>query len=503
MSGNAPGAPAIWGRTSITAHPAAAIAALPVAGPRRGLLPALWHARSVRFQLLLVFVLIDLVAILVAGSVTIVRARSQTRIEMASSMRLAELLVGDAVKFFHRQVSAEQFLAALPDQLRPMRHVRIAVKDAAGIVLAAPPSARPIAERDPAPAWFTALVAPVIKRDVVPVVVDGRTAGQVEIIGEPADEIAEVWENLVAIGTVAAVLNIAMIGILYVLFGRVLNPLAVLASGLSDLEHRSYDVRLPQLRARELAGIARQFNALASALETTNLENQWLNHRLITAQDDERRRTALELHDEVGPCLFGLKAYAASIAGATVTLSNETGLRLSECAREILAITEHLQSINRSMLDRLRPMALGHVPLNEMLGQLIRERSRQHPQIAFDFAADALARSYGDSIDLTVYRCIQESLTNVIRHAEAKHVAVETRHDTAAGLLELTVRDDGNGMSAGTPTGFGISGMRERVAALGGNHRIASNPGQGTCVRVVIPLVQPSGGGAAQHGAPA
>ena len=64
-------------------------------------------------------------------------------------------------------------------------------------------------------------------------------------------------KNLVAMGMVAAVLNIAMIGILYVLFGRVLNLLAVLASGLSDLEHRSYDVRLPQLQARELAGISR------------------------------------------------------------------------------------------------------------------------------------------------------------------------------------------------------------------------------------------------------
>ena len=117
-----------------------------------------------------------------------------------------------------------------------------------------------------------------------------------------------------------------------------------------------------------------------------------------------------------------------------------------------------------------------------------RERSRQHPQIAFDFAADALARSYGDSIDLTVYRCIQESLTNVIRHAEAKHVAVDIRHDNAAGLLELTVRDDGHGMPAGAPTGFGIRGMRERVEVLGGDHRVASKPGQGACVTVVIPF---------------
>jgi two-component system sensor histidine kinase UhpB len=450
----------------------------------------LWYGRSVRTQLLLTFVLIDFLAVLVAGGVAIVRARAQIRVEMASSMRLAEFLVGDAAKFVHHQFSADEFLAELPKQLHSLRHVRITVKDTAGAAIAAPLLGHLADEHSPAPGWFSLLVAAPVKRDIVPVTVNGRTVGQVEIIGEPADETAEVWGNLVAIGGVAVVLNIAMIGTLYFLFGRVLDPLAGLATALSDLEHRSYGVRLPRSNARELTGIADRFNALASALETARSENQELNRRLITAQDDERRRTALELHDEVGPCLFGLKAYGSSIASATSALPAEMGQSLSECSREILAITEHLQSINRSMLDRLRPMALGHVPLAEILGQLIHERSRQHPQILFDCALGTLARSYGDSIDLTIYRCIQESLTNAIRHARAKQVSVEVRHDNGAALLELTVRDNGRGMPAGTPTGFGIRGMRERVEALGGHHHIASEPGRGTCIRIFIPVAQ-------------
>ena len=219
----------------------------------------MWYGRSVRTQLLLVFVLIDLAAALVAGSVTIWRARTQTRIEMAASMRLAELLVGDAVDLVHQQLPAEQFLAVLPAQLRSLRHVRIAVKDAAGIPIAAAPSAvaavgrgsadgRRSDERAPAPAWFAALVAPPIETHVVPVAADGRGVGQVEITGEPADEIAETWENAVAIGAGALLLNVAMIGVLYVLFGRVLGPLTVLASGLSELEQQTYSVRLPALR---------------------------------------------------------------------------------------------------------------------------------------------------------------------------------------------------------------------------------------------------------------
>ncbi len=323
-------------------------------------------------------------------------------------------------------------------------------------------------------------------------IVDGRSVGHVEIVGEPADEIAEFWENAVAIGTVAIVLNIAMIGILYVLFGRVLDPLTVLATGLANLERQTYDVRLPQPHARELAAIAEHFNALALALETLRAENLRLNRRLITAQDDERRRTALELHDEVGPCLFGLKANASSIASAAGGLPDKAKQSVSERLRDILAIIEHLQTINRSMLDRLRPMALGHVPLKEMLGQLVRERARQYPQIAFDFAAGNVLRSYGDSIDLTIYRCIQECLTNAIRHAQAKHVTVDLDQDGGGARLALMVRDDGRGMNPGTPAGFGIRGMQERVEGLGGRYEAESAPGSGTCVRITIPLAEPA-----------
>ncbi len=469
--------------------------------PRQRLLHALWYGRSVRIQLLLVFVLIDLAAALVAGSVTIWRARTQTRVEMAASMRLAELLVRDAVNLVRQQPSAEQFLAVLPAQLRSLRHVRVTVKDAAGVPIAAVPRAvtatgrgvtagRGPDEHSPAPAWFSALVAPPIETHVVPVLADGRSVGQVEITGEPADEIAETWGNAAAIGVGALLLNAAMIGVLYVLFGHVLGPLTALASGLSKLERQTYSVRLPRPRARELAAIAEHFNALALALETVRAENLRLNRRLITAQDDERRRTALELHDEVGPCLFGLKANASSIASAAGELPDKARQSVSERLGDMQAIIEHLQAINRSMLDRLRPMALGHVPLQELLDQLVRDRSRQHPQIAFSFAAEKVRRGYGDSIDLTVFRCVQESLTNAIRHAQAKTVTVELSQTGDDAELELTVRDDGIGMGVGTPPGFGIRGMQERVEGLGGHFAIENASGGGTCVRVVVPLLE-------------
>jgi two-component system sensor histidine kinase UhpB len=430
----------------------------------------------------------------------VLKARTATQVEIAASMELAELLAREAVNLMQQEQPAERYLADLASKLRLVRHVRIAVKDAVGEPLAlgvAGPEALRRDDREPAPTWFAALIAPPPLSLVVPVVVNGARIGTIEIVSEPRDEIAEVWENTVALGLVSLLVNLVFIALLYVVFGRVLDPLNALAGGLAGLERRNYALRLPRPGQRELAGIADRFNALAQALEDVRAENERLTHRLITAQDDERRRTAQELHDEVGPCLFGLKANAASIATAVRDLPAEAPRTVEARVRDLNGIIEHLQAINRGILNRLRPMALGHVPLAEMLTGLVRERERQAPQIAFTFAAEGLAQGYGDSVDLTVYRCVQESLTNAVRHAQAKHVTVAIEVVSNDARLDLTIRDDGVGIDPAAPAGFGLRGMRERVQALGGRCAVEGAQGTGTCVRITIPV----GGDAIEGGA--
>ena len=464
-------------------------------------LTSLWHRNSVRTQLLVIVLAIEIAAVLVAGAITILKARTSTRVEIEASTRLAQLFVTEALQLAPEDTPPRQVLAGLPLQLRFLRHIRISVHDAAGDPVAQAAStagfdAPAKSQRAPAPAWFQALIAPAIERHVVAVTAHGQQIGSVVIASEPNDEIAEVWENTIALAWVALAVNAAVIGALYFLFGHALAPLRGLARGLTDLEHRNYTVRLPVPKTREFVALTTRFNALAHALEAARAENVRLGRRLITAQDDERRHTAIELHDEVGPSLFGLKANASSIANAAAAVSADaTARKLAERARDMLAIIEHLQAINRSMLTRLRPMALGHVPLREVLAELVQDRARAHPQIAFSFSADKLMPSYGDSIDLTVYRCVQESLTNVIRHAGAKHVGIaldETvdgpSHGNGGARLQLMVRDDGCGMDAAARAGFGIRGMQERVQGLGGRYGVESARGQGTCVRIEIPV---------------
>jgi two-component system sensor histidine kinase UhpB len=136
-------------------------------------------------------------------------------------------------------------------------------------------------------------------------------------------------------------------------------------------------------------------------------------------------------------------------------------------------------------------MALGHVPLAELIDQLVHDYGRRHSQIAFCISAGGLQPSYGDSIDLTVYRCTQESLTNAVRHAQARNVSVELKHNNADRELTLAVHDDGCGLCPGKLAGFGMRGMRERVEGLAGCYAIDSEAGAGTCVRVSLPLADP------------
>jgi two-component system sensor histidine kinase UhpB len=471
----------------------------------------------VRGQLLTVFVLIEFMAALVAGGVVVLKARTATQVEMAASMQLAELLVSEAAGLLQQEVPAERFLEDLASHLRALRHVRISVTEAAGRSLVLRPVIRSTSTGEevspfswlpslfsaPAPAWFAELIAPPVETRQVPVLVNRVPIGSVEIVSEPKDEIDEVWENIAALAGIAGVVNLCVIVLLYVLFGRVLEPLTGLARGLHELERRHYQVRLPPPKPRELAAIAEQFNALGEALEAARAENLQLSTRLVTAQDDERRRTALDLHDEFGPSLFGLRANAASIAAAAGRLENDAGRSMQKRVQDILAIIEHLQATNRSILNRLRPMALGHVPLHDLLSELVRDRERANPEIAFSFTGERLARSYGDSIDLTIYRCIQESITNAIRHANARRIAVtigeaQKALDLGKGApseLTLTVCDDGLGVDPTRPRGYGTTGMEERVRALGGRYMLETEISQGTCVRILIP-VRPGSGAA-------
>jgi two-component system sensor histidine kinase UhpB len=149
------------------------------------------------------------------------------------------------------------------------------------------------------------------------------------------------------------------------------------------------------------------------------------------------------------------------------------------------------------LLKKLRPVALGRVALAALIEDLVSELQRRYPEVSLKSSISARTASYGEAIDLTIYRCVQEGVTNAIRHGKAGAISVElfekrrARGDSGAGAgptLQLLIQDDGRGILPDTPVGFGLTVMRERVHALGGSCVIQSAPSRGTALRLVIPI---------------
>ncbi len=459
------------------------------------MLQKLWYDRPVRTQLLVAVGAINLLAALVAGAVSIFNARTATQVEMEASLEVAERFVTATLKDLVAQGKRSGLDQKLPLQLENLRHVRIMIMDETGQLAAISPSQSGNSAEPYAPAWFTALVRPsVADREVR--VVEGH-GNPIVILGEPADEIAEDWQDFSSLAVVWLGLNALVLAILYVVLGRVLNPLASLSSGMLKLEDGHYATRLKPSKVKELGVITNRFNTLASALDTAREENSRLYRQLITVQEEERREIANELHDEAGPCLFGIAANASSIKTIADRLPHDRTAEISRRVSEILSIAERLKAMNRALIKKLRPGPLGRVKFADLIAELAAGLQKRHPDTRIRTNLGTLAKSYGEPVDLTVYRCIQEAITNAIRHGQASQIVVDLAEEQVTGgkgkgrpaaILRLTVIDDGRGIAPSTPKGFGLTTMAERVRSLGGSCEVQSAPSEGTTIRVEIPV---------------
>ncbi|MBK9574807.1 MAG: PAS domain S-box protein [Rhodoferax sp.] len=228
-----------------------------------------------------------------------------------------------------------------------------------------------------------------------------------------------------------------------------------------------------------------------AALRDHAQQLQALSARVLAAQEAERRRVAMELHDELGQALTAIKINLQlqdrSEPGATLTAEN---LRI---------VDDALQQVRRIAMA-LRPALLddlGLVPALRWLGEQAAARSG----FVFHFQCEPAPERLAGEIETACFRIVQEALTNVARYAQAKQVQVEVQvevqHDGASHLL-LCVQDDGVGFDpiarqagAHVGDGMGLLGMQERAALIGGALQIESAPGQGCLLRLRCPLRLP------------
>ncbi|MBS7544664.1 ATP-binding protein [Ancylobacter oerskovii] len=451
-----------------------------------------WRRRSLRWQVMAAVVVINLCAALVAFVVVILNAQRATRLEMLSSVAIAERLVQETAERLAETAGGGVSLTQLPLHITGLRHVRIHIEDPTGRILAEAPSSTAAHGEDDetgeVPGWFTALVTVEPAGKTIPVVENGRTIGLVRISGEASDEIAEVWQDMSDLALLAMVVNIVILAALHLVLGRLLQPLQRLSAGLHELEEGHFEHRLKLPRVRELARIVERFNALGTALNMARQDNLRLNERLVRVQDDERRQIAADLHDELGPCLFGLRANLESIGRLLDRLDAEPAGRIGERVATMSDILDRVQEGNRGLLRRIRPMALGHVPLSAVIAELLADFERHAPDRRFDLWLDNVAEHYADSLEITVYRCVQEAVTNALRHGQAGRIAVSLREEVNGERLSLAVEDDGLGLQPGSTPGFGLIGIEERIGALGGSWQLAPVAPRGMRLEIGLPI---------------
>jgi signal transduction histidine kinase len=206
----------------------------------------------------------------------------------------------------------------------------------------------------------------------------------------------------------------------------------------------------------------------------------------IEASEQERKRWARELHDDT---LQGLAGLGVMLGSALRSGSEEGTQKGVEGAIE--QIREEADKL-RALIAELRPAALDEIGLRAAVEGLVeRTASTQGLDITAEIAlsSDAVgAARLAPEVESTAYRIVQEGLTNVAKHAEAAKAEIEIAE--ADGRLEVAVRDDGRGFEPTAPrTGFGLTGMRERVEMLGGTLAVESSPaGLGTLVRASLPV---------------
>ncbi|SAK73401.1 two-component hybrid sensor and regulator [Caballeronia catudaia] len=248
--------------------------------------------------------------------------------------------------------------------------------------------------------------------------------------------------------------------------------LVVLALGLAWFAWRRY---------REAQSEVQRRRALEEEAEHLLAENRRLANQALAAQETERRHLARELHDELGQYLNAMSLDAGRIRDLSAG-------REAEIHRLSLALMQSATHVYREiggMIRKLRPIGLDEFGLPTALEHCVDGWRERLPDATFTLAVDGDFDNLSDTLNITLYRLVQEGLTNVSKFARTSRVEIYLAR--APEEIVVTVADDGPGVDLAKPRkGLGLIGMRERVEALGGEFHIASEVGSGFlfCARV-------------------
>lgn len=436
-----------------------------------------WRRVPMRRIVLGIACVVGLALCLIVSAILIVNARHAVQEETGSAFQLARDAVIQRMPASHggRDIMADAI--RLADEIDALRHVSARILDPQGQPLHHRASGQFRADAG-APRWFSALMTPEPVEASVPITHYPNMLGLLNVAADPTDEIAEVWDDFSIILTVLLMTAAAMVLLALILSNIIAARLQSVQGAMAKMQQGSLAVRAPGDRLSEFDDLSRGVNALASHLQAERAENDLLQARLVGSSEAERSRIALDLHDEMGPQLFALRAAVAHAQTVAAQMAGPEAASLTETLDAVARHAGEIQKSARTAINDLRPMLLGEASLAELLVELVTGFRDVAPdtRVQLDMEADVGLVSPGELAELSIYRFVRESVLNALRHGHADlvRVSVEALPGPPSQIV-VRVTDNGRGPQAGanqdrpTPS-FGQIGMQDRARALGATY---------------------------------
>ncbi len=444
---------------------------------------------SLRLQINLLLAGVIVLFTVVVLAFELIDTRRSVREETEAANRVATQLLGYFVNTY-AQTSTPIVLESL-ERLGRVRSTEITLRDDAGNEVYHSPPSPYKAGRD-APAWYSALVSPEPMRSELRFYDSTLT-----IEANASRAVLDGWDDTVMLLEVGACVLVVGNLLVFWLVRRATQPFRAIERGLEDVERGAFHTRLPALAGAEAGKMALAFNRMAAAVEDNlNARAEAADARLRLEQsreladvvqariEDERAHIARELHDEMGQSLTAIRSLALSLARR----APDADATAQQTVQLIADTAAKLYAAMHDLIPRLRPLTLDNLELADAATERVAEWRRLHPDVAFSLEFGPLPSDLGESYTLATYRILQEAVTNALRHADARTIAIRIGSDAHALLLDVV--DDGRGLPHDwqRPGHFGVRGMRERARALGGEIEIENRREGGTRVHARLPL---------------
>ncbi|MFA5984378.1 MAG: histidine kinase [Methylococcaceae bacterium] len=309
--------------------------------------------------------------------------------------------------------------------------------------------------------------------------------GKLTITPSEEMEIDKAWQNINSLFGLSLITIFAVCVLVYLTVNHTLQPTRKIVEGIGRLELGDLDYRLPPFKLTLWQQIGQAINQLAASQQQLLAERQKLLLKLLNIQDEERRYLARELHDELGQCLAGINAVAASIS----YVATQQCPSLVDEAGHISRISEHMMATVRGLLSQLRPAEFDELGLAASLNSLVNGwNSSSAGMVRFKLNLIGNCDVLPEALALTLFRVAQESLTNIAKHSTADRASVTlVVHQDS---VDLAVKDNGKitTLPSNQGLGIGLLGIQERVSALDGRFSLAIAPPQGLSVEVWLPI---------------